>query len=376
MSQSVCRPTKLKELCIAVREGARVLPRGGGTKPALSGNRADVAVLDMRGLSGILEYEPGEFTFTALAGTPVAGVARVLAEHGQYLPFDPPLAAHGATLGGTVAAGLSGPGRHRYGGVRDFILGVRYVDAEGQVIRAGGKVVKNAAGFDIPKLMTGSLGSLGVLAELSFKVFPRPPATVTVRLECETMEDALAAMGRLTAAPVELDALDLKPGRFRKPSRSMELLARLAGLPDALPGRAARVRGLIGGDLLEGAVDAAEWDAAREFAWVPGGWALAKVPLTPRRIPELEAAFAGLEGLGNPPGLAPLRRYSAGGQVAWVALPEDGIGMLGDSLAALGLGGLVLFGPPGAPRIGHREGEPFARRVKQAMDPAGRFVEA
>ena len=104
----------------------------------------------------------------------------MLAEHGQYLPFDPPLAAAGATLGGTVAAGLSGPGRYRYGGVRDFVLGVRFVDGMGNLVRGGGKVVKNAAGFDFPKLMVGSLGRLGVLAELSFKVFPQPPAFATL----------------------------------------------------------------------------------------------------------------------------------------------------------------------------------------------------
>src|SRR5436190_11409249 len=117
----------------------------------------------MRHLSGMMEYDPAEFTFTALAGTPLAVVQKELAGNGQYLPFDPPLAAQGATLGGTVAAGLSGPGRLRYGGVRDFIVGVQWVDGSGTVIRGGGKVVKNAAGFDFPKLFTGSLGRLGIL---------------------------------------------------------------------------------------------------------------------------------------------------------------------------------------------------------------------
>src|SRR5580765_2672377 len=162
-------PTTIDEVQQAVAGSAQVVVRGAGTKPALRAAAGEAAELDLSGLSGVLEYEPGEFTFTALAGTPVALVERLLAEHGQYLPFDPPLAARGATLGGTVAAGLSGAGRYRFGGVRDFILGVRFVDGTGALVRGGGKVVKNAAGFDLPKLMVGSLGQYGPVAELSFK---------------------------------------------------------------------------------------------------------------------------------------------------------------------------------------------------------------
>src|SRR5687768_10335661 len=169
-----------------------LLPRGAGTKPSLSTPPAGAASLELGGLRGVREYEPGEFVFTALAGTPLAEVEALLAQHGQYLPFDPLLIERGATLGGTVAAGLSGSGRYRYGGVRDFILGVRYVDGSGELVRGGGKVVKNAAGFDLPKLFVGSLGQLGALVELSFKVFPRPEATLTVRHALPTLADALA----------------------------------------------------------------------------------------------------------------------------------------------------------------------------------------
>ena len=170
---------------------AHVLPRGNGTKTALSAAPDGVTPLDLSGLSGVIEYQPGEFTFTALAGTRVTEIAAVLAEHGQYLPFDPLLAEAGATLGGTVAAGANGPGRYHYGGLRDFILGVRYVDGEGQIVYAGGKVVKNAAGFDIPKLMVGSLGQFGALVEMTFKVFPKPEANATLRLECASVVDGV-----------------------------------------------------------------------------------------------------------------------------------------------------------------------------------------
>jgi len=160
----VIQPTTIDEVQKAVAGSTRVVARGSGTKRGLGALEGDATVLDLSRLSGVLEYEPGEFTFTALAGTPVAVVNRLLAEHGEYLPFDPLLAEGGATLGGTVAAGLSGSGRYRFGGVRDFILGVRFVDGTGALVRGGGKVVKNAAGFDLPKLMVGSLGQYGALA--------------------------------------------------------------------------------------------------------------------------------------------------------------------------------------------------------------------
>ena len=170
-------PDSIDAVCAAVRGHRCVLPSGGGTKPALSRLPEGVVRLDLRGLSGMVEYEPGMNSHsTALAGTPLSVIKAELAKHGQYLPFDPPLAAEGATLGGTVAAGLSGPGRLRYGGVRDFIVGVQWVDGSGELIRGGGKVVKNAAGFDFPKLFTGSMGRLGVLVEMTFKVFPAPAA--------------------------------------------------------------------------------------------------------------------------------------------------------------------------------------------------------
>src|SRR6188474_3320713 len=181
-------PQTPAELADAIRATPRVLAVGARTKQRLSAIDDGVTLLSTRALSGIVEYEPSEFTFTALAGTPVREIAAALAERGQYLPFDPLLVEAGATLGGTVAAGLSGPGRFRFGGLRDFILGVRFVDGLGRLLRMGGKVVKNAAGFDLPKFFVGSLGRFGVLTELTFKVFPRPAASRTLRLTVETVE--------------------------------------------------------------------------------------------------------------------------------------------------------------------------------------------
>ncbi|HEY6887587.1 MAG TPA: FAD-binding protein, partial [Solirubrobacter sp.] len=168
----------------ALLETDLALPVAGATKPALTGG------LDVAGLRGIVEYDPAELTFTALAGTPLREIVTALAEHGQYLPFDPPWVDAGATLGGTVAAGLSGSCSHRHGGIRDFVLGVRFLDGTGRLVGGGGKVVKNAAGFDLPKLFVGSVGRLGVLVQLSLKVFPAPAAWATLRAQADGLDDA------------------------------------------------------------------------------------------------------------------------------------------------------------------------------------------
>ncbi|MEJ5199280.1 MAG: FAD-binding protein, partial [Anaerolineae bacterium] len=258
-------PATIAELQAIVRDHAHVLPRGAGTKTALATASNGATPLVMTGLSGVIEYQPAEFTFTALAGTRVAEAAAILAQHGQYLPCDPLLTDVGATLGGTVAAGANGPGRYRYGGLRDFILGVRYVDGEGRLISAGGKVVKNAAGFDLPKLMVGSLGQFGVLVELTFKVFPRPEAYATLRLDLPSIEDAVAALIRLTAAPLDLDSVDLTPT-----GRGATLWVRLAGLAGALPARLERLRAALGGgETVDTASEARFWRDARELAWAP-----------------------------------------------------------------------------------------------------------
>ena len=289
MPTALARPTSIAEVQAAVRAaapGSRILARGRGTKTALSSLPDGAIALDLSGLSGMVEYEPGEFTFTALAGTPISEIAVALAEHGQYLPFDPPLAEAGATLGGTLAAGLSGPGRYRYGGVRDFILGVRFVDGAGEVVHTGGKVVKNAAGFDISKLMVGSLGSLGVLGALTFKIFPKPESYATLRQSYTTLDLALAALYRLTGSQMELFALDLEPT-----PDGATLLVRLGGLTGALPDRFERLRGLTGGGaiLVEGG-DAAIWRDATEFTWAPEGCSVIKVPVTPGRLRSLAQA--------------------------------------------------------------------------------------
>ncbi len=351
--------TTIEQIQEAVASRSRVRVAGGGSKPALSAD----ASLSLASLSGVLEYDPSEFTFTAFAGTPVAEVEKLLAEHRQYLPFDPPLAKSGATLGGTVAAGLSGPGRYRYGGVRDFLLGVRIVNGDGELIRGGGKVVKNVAGFELPKLMVGSLGQYGIMVEVSFKVFPAPAATATVGVDLPDLAAAMEMMDRLSLSSLDLACLELKP-----PSR---LWIRMGGLAASLPKRVERLRGLIGsdGDTVDVPDDeeAALWEDFRDFAWLAASHGLVKVPLVRSQVAQAEELLASCES-------PVLRRYSVGGNVVWLGWPQElPSSKLEEILAAIERPGLALSGNWPTPLLGSHPENPFANRLLRVFDPNGRF---
>jgi glycolate oxidase FAD binding subunit len=316
----------------------------------------------MSGLAGMIEYEPGEYTFTAYAGTAVQHIQHELAKNGQYLPFDPLLVTAGATLGGTVAANSCGSGRYRYGGVRDFILGVKFVDGHGRLIRAGGKVVKNAAGFDLPKFMVGSLGRYGLLVELSFKVFPEPRSYTTLIMTYTRLEAAMAAIFASANRPFEMDALDIAL------EAGCQLFIRLGGLPEALPGRAQRLWQFIkaNSETISHEIisdDKEIWQAANALAWAGGAPVLVKVPIAPKRVLELDTAVTPYTSH---------RRYTAGGNVAWLAAPDAA--PLDAALTQLGLAGLLLRGTPGHPYLGQRQGMTLAERVKRALDPHNKFL--
>jgi glycolate oxidase FAD binding subunit len=349
------------ELQKIIQSHPRLYPAGGGSKTALAPPEG-VARLDFSGVTGLLEYQPSEYTFTALAGTPLSEINQSLGEHGQFLPFDPPLSERGATLGGTVAAGLSGPGRYRFGGVRDFILAIQYLDGEGQLVRAGGRVVKNSAGFDLPKWMVGSLGGYGALVELTFKVFPGPKAYTSFKASYPSIEEGLQALIQLSNLPIDMFCLDLIPNPL-----GADLLLRIGGLPEAFPTRMQRLRDLLKrGEVIEGEPENRLWHEAREFTWLPEGSSLVKVPITPRRVVELDR-FLSDQGVS--------RRYSAGANLAWVAWSGE-FSQLDKRLNELQLSGLVILGPSGHAHLGVRKGEAFAKRVKQALDPQGRWMEA
>lgn len=356
---TVIAPESIEEVQAAICAHEQLVVRGGGTKPALSAAGDGATALTTRRLTGIVEYTPGEFVFTARAGTHLQEIAAALAEHGQYLPFDPPLVAAGATVGGTIAAGLSGSGRQRYGGVRDFLIGVRFVDGQGRLVRGGGKVVKNAAGFDLPKLLVGSVGRLGVIAEASFKVFPQPPHYATVRAPQPSLDAALTAIARLNRTTFDIEALDLLIEEG-----AAVLYMRQGGLATTLTARQQSLMTWLGGGAaLPAAEEANFWADASAFAWAPVGWALVKTPVTLNTIPVLEQV---LHAYGAQ------RRYFGGGAAAWIAWPGD-LAPLDAFLTQLQLGGLVLRGATTWPFVGARTGASLAARVKRVLDPTNRF---
>jgi len=178
--------------------------RGGGTK-AFYGGVARGEPLDVTGLSGISSYEPTELVVTVRAGTMLAELEAALAAHGQCLPFEPPRFLAGGTVGGMVATGLSGPARANLGSVRDHVLGVTLLNGRGEVLTFGGQVAKNVAGYDVSRLIVGSLGILGVVCEVSLKVLPVPRATATLYFECDERQ-ALEQLNRWSSQPLPLSA--------------------------------------------------------------------------------------------------------------------------------------------------------------------------
>jgi glycolate oxidase FAD binding subunit len=348
-------PISISELVEAVRSTPRLIPVGAKTKPRLSA--VECARLSLAGLRGIIEYEPSEFTFTALAGTPIAEIADALRQRGQYLPFDPMYTGAGATLGGTVASGVSGPGRFRFGGLRDFILGVRFVDGSGRLLRMGGKVVKNAAGFDLPKFFVGSLGRFGVLAEMTFKVFPQRVASRTLRLAVDGAEAAANIAVQAASSRWEPDAIDFMPD-------GKSLCLRLAGPTEALEVIAREILARWKGQALSEAEAEKIWSDLGEFRWAADG-PLVKVAITPTIWPTFDRAVRVLNGARM--------HVSAGGNVAFISLADrPAFERFDQELGKLGLCGLTLRGE--APLwCGARSQTKITSAVKEALDPQNRF---
>lgn len=175
-----------------------------GTKSFLGRQADNAQALDVTGHHGIVEYDPAELVMVARAGTPLMEIEKVLHEHGQMLGFEPPFADAGATLGGAVAAGLAGPRRAYSGAVRDFILGATFINGKGETITAGGKVIKNVAGFDLFRPMARSMGTLGVLLQVALRVLPLPEFEKTLLHE---ENDELCALRKMNQWPIETQAI-------------------------------------------------------------------------------------------------------------------------------------------------------------------------
>ena len=215
----------------AASRGTPLRLRGGGSKD-FYGNEPRGELLDTRGYAGIVSYEPTELVITARCGTSLSDIERILETSRQCLAFEPPHFG-AATFGGCIAAGLSGPRRSSAGALRDFMLGTRIVDGRGRVLSFGGQVMKNVAGYDVSRLLAGSLGTLGLIAEASFKVLPLPQLEATLRLEMPE-SGALEAMNRWAGQPLPISATAWHDG---------ELLVRLSGAEPAVRAGAGRIGG-------------------------------------------------------------------------------------------------------------------------------------
>jgi glycolate oxidase FAD binding subunit len=178
--------------------------RGGGTKDWY-GQAFDGELLDTRANSGVISYEPTELVITARCGTPLVEIETLLAQHGQMLAFEPPRFGASSTIGGVVASALSGPRRASAGAVRDFVLGAVLMDGRGEQLRFGGQVMKNVAGYDVSRLLAGSLGTLGLILEVSLKVLPVPLLTASLRFELSEI-DALTRLNEWAGQPLPISA--------------------------------------------------------------------------------------------------------------------------------------------------------------------------
>ena len=256
----------------AASAGKLLCLRGGGTKD-FYGGPLEGDPLDLRGYAGIVSYEPSELVVTARCGTPLAELEAVLSEHRQMISFEPPHFGAGATLGGCVAAGLAGPRRASnglyYGAVRDYVLGCVLMDGRGDVMRFGGQVMKNVAGYDVSRLVTGSMGTLGPILEISIKVVPQPVARATLRLAMGEAE-ALDRLNEWGGKPLPISASAWSAGA---------LSVRLEGAAAAVDA----ARASLGGEHVDDVAAALFWEGLREhtdpFFAQPGAlWRLSVPP--------------------------------------------------------------------------------------------------
>jgi glycolate oxidase FAD binding subunit len=341
----------VQQLSETIREAARqkrpLCIRGGGTKD-FYGGPVHGYKLNTGDYRGIVTHEPTELVITARAGTPLAEIEAALLEQDQMLAFEPPYFGDGATLGGCVAAGLSGPRRAYAGAVRDFVLGVRILDGKGDDLRFGGQVMKNVAGYDVSRLMAGSLGTLGVLLEVSLKVLPLPASETTLLLKCGEA-DAISLMNKWAGQPLPITATAY---------RDSDLSVRLSGARVAVDAAAAK----MGGAPVAPAQAIRFWAGIREhadpfFADSEPLWRLSVSSTTP------------------PLDLPGQQLIEWGGALRWLKSTADAK-TIRDAAARSG-GHATLF------RGGDRSGDVFHplapalmklhRNLKQVFDPAGIF---
>ena len=329
----------------AAADGTALRLRGAGTKD-FYGEALEGELLELGSHQGILAYDPAELVITARCGTPLSQLEAALEAAGQFLPFEPPAFAGDPTLGGIIAAGLSGPRRMYAGAARDFVLGAGLLGADGELLRFGGQVMKNVAGFDVARALCGSLGILGIITEVSLKVLPLPRQEETLRLEL-TLAEACSAFDRWAGQPLPLSAAAWHEGGA---------WLRLSGAAPAV--QAARAR--LGGERIPVAAARQWWTALRD----------GRLPL----FAEAQLWRLSLPGASGPlPQLPPPRLVDWGGALRWYA------GAAGPDYraAAAAVGGTALCwrGPAPQGRFHPLSAATLAlhRRLTQRFDPRGIF---
>ena len=377
-------PQLIDQVRAAAAARAPLRLRGGGTKDfhgtgALQGLRG--TVLDTRALAGIVSYEPSELVVTAWAGTPLAQLEAALAERRQCLPFEPPHfatpdAGAGATVGGMVAAGLSGPARVSVGAVRDYVLGLHLVNGRGEALCFGGQVMKNVAGYDVSRLMVGAWGTLGLITQVSLKVLPVAPAEATLRFSY-TQTAALQRVLDWARQPLPINASSWVPasndnagaGDSATPQQWGWLYVRLRGAAAAVE-EACRA---LGGERLAAQDAATHWLACREQT-LP--WFAARAPMHAlwRLSLPATAPLLALPATAS----APLLEWH--GALRWVQAPLADAAALAEAARTVG-GNASIFRAPSAggdcPQclFGLQSAalQKIQARVRAAFDPLGIF---
>ncbi|SMF67856.1 glycolate oxidase FAD binding subunit [Azospirillum oryzae] len=347
--------------------------RRGLGRPVQAGH-----ALDLSGLSGVIAYEPEELVLTALAGTPMDSIRAMLADRGQHLAFEPP---EGGTLGGLVASGLAGPRRISAGSARDHTLGIAGVSGRAEAYKGGGKVVKNVTGYDVPKLMAGSFGTLTALTEITVKVLPAPEDTATLLLFGLDDAAAVAMLDRALRSPYEVSGAAHLPAAAAARSAVFEVagaggavtLVRLEGFGPSVAARVTMLREELRADAVLGRDGSlALWREVRDGAGLGEGaggdthlWKLSVPPSAGPSTVEAIRRTLDVEVF-----------YDWGGGLVWLAAPPDS----GTAIrAALSAGGhATLVRAPEAVRAATDVFQPLpeplmalSRRVKESFDPKG-----
>lgn len=298
--------SRMSEQVTAARANFRPIEIvGGGTKrfygnPPPESHAHDVLQLQMSTLAGVTNYEPSELVLTAWAGTPLSEIEATLAAQNQMMAFDPPSFGSGATIGGAIAAGLSGPLSFGYGPLRHYVLGTQLLDAQGRLLKFGGEVMKNVAGYDVSRLLTGSMGMFGAIVQVSIKVMPKPLVDQTLCFELDE-QHALALCEDLRSKPWPVKAAAWLPAQL---GAMGQLALRLCGAQSAVK----QATQTLGGQVLDEATASAWWAAFKDqralfFAQQPL-WRLA----VRARTPALDVGSTA---------------FDLGGEVRWVQAPAE-----------------------------------------------------